>query len=153
MSTIPLHPERGIDPHFEACVTCGEDTGALVLGHTLVLLDADGKICGYKSRGRPLAKAASQAVSQRELEERERVYTGTCDKCAERQDLSRKMVEEGGIYLKCEECRFYGALKKTPLADKVREDMATPAPDLCGLNFTCCKDHIDLGIDSSKVQS
>ncbi len=61
-----------------------------------------------------------------------------------------KLVEEGGIYIECTECKQTVAIEKDDLSDYIRGEMAIEAPLPCTLSFNKCTEHIELEIEFPK---
>ncbi len=147
---IPLHPERGLDPHLTFCTRCGGDTNELTIGVVFKAETADGKKL-YANRGQTykLEKKLNIPLHLEwtEVGEREKVpAAGYCDTCTKDLKAQQEMVKAGGIYFRCITCGLNGSLKKNEYTDRIRAHLKIYAPDPCVLQFDKCKDHDNLGI-------
>jgi ribosomal protein L37AE/L43A len=65
------------------------------------------------------------------------VYQGLCEECDDEMKRFRRIVEEGGVYWKCEHCNRNGVLMpQADLAKAVRLNMKINPPEPCGVQFT-----------------
>lgn len=137
---MQLHPEKGLNPHLTTCPRCGGE------GQEILLLGKHNKIykcpsCGQTHIGRPkkgnCQKCGTVVEFEREIGESERLPGGFCDACKEEIEKFKKVIAEGGIHWKCEECRREGVITHdAPLAAAVRKKLGIFAPDPCGITFT-----------------
>jgi hypothetical protein len=143
MSNIPIHPERGLDPHICACRKCGKETGAMTVGHMKVLVNNTGRIKTYFSTDQAGRALDIQEPGDhiREVGEHESVYIGLCDECESEEKEHHSIVKEGGVFWKCKECHRDGVIKKSGFADHIRSHMGIEAPKPCGVEFEKCSEH------------
>ena len=124
--SIPIHPERGLDPHLTFCPNCGDETSAIVIGHLKVIEHPDGRKA-YANRGRVnklLRELGWDSVSCKvhDAEEHERIPGDLCEKCKKNIADMHALVRNGGVYFRCLSCGTEGALKPdVPLAKATRE--------------------------------
>ena len=147
MSAIPLHPERGLDPHMLFCPRCGGEGSGLTVGRLMVATLPDGTQMYYPfgQKSRALQDAGLDrytSVETREVEEGEKVPdSAPCDECQKELELHKTVVAAGGVYFRCTECKQEGVVKKNPFADHVRKIHGIEAPAPCGVEFTKCEEH------------
>lgn len=154
MSTIPLHKDRGLDPHMTFCRRCGEVAEELTVGE-LRKAEINGQWV-YANRGRTHeAKMAlikqkllnyGDTLHWQEVMEGERVPAQAfCNKCEEELEQWKMFVGAGGLYFKCKECGATGVIKYTDtskaMCDEVREKLGVPAPEPAGVEFDTCDQH------------
>lgn len=139
--SIPLHPEKGVNPHLTICPGCGED------GEEILLLGTSDYIhrctaCNTNQLATKRAKKCPQCGEHalqfvRQLETQEKLPGSLCKKCSDARDVVDAAVKEGGVYWKCKDCNSNGALKaEAQLAKDVRKQMGIKAPKPCGVEFT-----------------
>jgi len=137
---LRLHPEKGLNPHLTVCSRCGGE------GREIILLGNQNKVfkctsCGQVHIGRPkkgLCRKCGNGVEfERDIDDYERLPGDLCDNCKEEIKTFKKIVAEGGIYWKCEECHREGVIKvDAPLAKAVRKQLNVSPPDACGVALT-----------------
>ncbi len=135
-----LHPKKGLNPHLTVCPRCGKD------GPELLLLGAVNKIykctpCNTYFIGKPdggaCPKCCVQVQFDRDIHDNEHLPGDHCDECKEELEVFNKVVEEGGIFWKCDDCKQTGVIKAAnPLSKAVRKKMEIAAPKPCGVAFT-----------------
>jgi len=149
MSTIYLHPTKGVNPRLTICRNCGKDVGVALLGSREGLYTCTS--CGTHSIGGrpgkdrpghlgssicPKCEASDSYVRERSIEDGEKLPIELCDECKKLEDDTAQMVREGGVYFKCAKCGSAGAIKGThELAIEVRKKLEVEAPKPCGIEF------------------
>ena len=145
---IPLHKERGLDPHLTRCPRCGGPSNDLTVGAITVAHvpgDPDSHITmwstgqGEKVRRELHAKGIDYMI--RPARDGEVLPGGPCDACQKEMDAHAAIVRSGGIYFKCDECGRRGVVKPSPFATAVREKADVKTPDPVGLAFDHCYEH------------
>lgn len=141
MSNIPLHPERGIDPHLCFCPRCGGESNSLAVGHILKA-EHEGQTY-YANRGqtRKVSQQLGATLHWEQVEEGERIPGAVCDACEKELAMQKQVVNEGGIYFQCKECGQRGVIRACNFTEKVREHMKIAAPEPCGVEFNFCVEH------------
>jgi hypothetical protein len=147
MSSIRLHSRLGVNPRLTICRRCGGT------GEELILLGdknyVDTCSCGLHVYGgisgiSPCPKCkATGGVKRRTLEDNERLPSGSlCRDCEKEAKEFAKIVADGGIYFKCEECKREGVIKpESGCSISVRKKLNFAAPDPCGIEFQKCEQH------------
>jgi len=130
MSNIPLHHERGLDPHLCFCQRCGGKTNAITVG--VVMKGKSSKGVHYYQQGRrgEVEKSIDEQLSDVVcVEEHERVPdTHNCEKCQTELNEHKRIVEDGGVFFKCKTCDATGVLRaKSQLAIEVRREVQRTA--------------------------
>ncbi len=138
--SIRLHKEKGLNPHLTVCPRCGKDSPEILL------LGAVNKVykclsCNTDYIGRPkkgvCLKCSARVKLDREINDGERLPGNNCDECKEELELFDKVVAEGGIFWKCEDCKQTGVIRAaSEMAKAVRKKMDIAPPKPCGVNFT-----------------
>jgi DNA-directed RNA polymerase subunit RPC12/RpoP len=141
--SITLHPKKGLNVHLGVCPRCGEGNEVVLLGirnKKIVCPNCDAVNYGstrMEACGRckePLLNGKAE-----EIEEWEKIPTGLCAKCGEKQKACDKMVAEGGVYFRCKKCGSRGSIKGDhELAKAVREKMKIPTPGKVGVELDGC---------------
>jgi hypothetical protein len=138
MGGLPLHREKGVNPHMTYCPRCRGD------GPELILLGAHDRVykcnnsdCGMLHIGKPPGGVCQECKTsvffERNIEDHERLPGGLCDNCV----AQVKMVQEGGVFFKCADCNAIGSIKADhPLSIQVRKQLNVEAPKPCGVAFT-----------------
>ncbi len=149
MTQIPIHPDRGIDPHLTFCPRCGGEGRGLTIGHLKKAEVEPGKYV-YANRGQT-HKTRKELEKQgyhghlhwEDVDEYEKVPdSDVCKKCEEEQDEWKAEIDRGGIYWQCASCSLRGVIKhNAEICRTVREQMKIPAPQPCGLEFEKCEEH------------
>jgi hypothetical protein len=149
---IPIHPERGLDPHLLVCQRCGESTGVTVgeLRKAQMKKPGDKKptwLYAPRSQTRK-AEAEAEADGYRvgawiAVQEAERVPDPfPCQSCAAELQMFEAIVAAGGVHFRCATCHFTGVLRgESPYAQAVRRSAGIEAPEPCGVEFENCADH------------
>lgn len=150
MSNIPLHKERGLDPHMAICPRCNKENGEITVGHIKKAQMPDGRWV-YASAGDGVRKTQRQLEAQGlpratgwvDVEEREKVPSpNPCKDCAEEMRVHAEVVKKGGVYFRCEACATTGVIKaESKLAVETRKQNNIEAPDPCGIAFENCAQH------------
>jgi hypothetical protein len=112
-----MNKTKGFPVHLDVCIDCGESVG-IVLGRRL---------------GVPLRKQDGEPIK-----EHEQVSTGQrCDECQGIKDEQIKIVEAGGVWMKCLDCGANGAIRADhPICGVIREKMGIQPPNPVGLEVT-----------------
>jgi len=140
--SIPLHPEKGVNPHLTFCPRCGGEASELVLvGATDTIYECpqEHKILGRpKNNVCPTCGHATTFTVIRKLEDHERLPARQpCDRCQTEMKEFEKVIAEGGIYIQCKDCGMKGVLKANhPLCAEVRGRMNIPTPGPIGVELT-----------------
>jgi hypothetical protein len=104
---IRLHPTKGLNAHLAACQQCGKEYGVALLGNNDSVPD-------YQT-----------------------VYHGLCTDCEEEMKKFKDVVDAGGVYWKCADCKRRGVLlAQSDLAQDVRKTMGIQPPEPCGVEFS-----------------
>jgi len=149
--SIPLHKDRGIDPHLTFCLRCGGDANELTLGELRKAELPNGQWV-YANRGETtkLAKDLEEQgvinhgyrynLPWKEVPEHEKVPASEpCDDCQKELKEHKAIVADGGVYVTCKECGMTGVLRPgVPLAVRVREHSGIAAPDPVGYEHDGC---------------
>jgi len=151
--SIPLHPEKGVNPRMTACRKCGKDVGVALIGRN------DSKfMCGtcgtvnYGSRhcipcdGQRMPYGGPRTPGKVEkIGEFEKFYIELCDECADNEKRDNDVVvNKGGICWKCDGCKSGGVVvAESPLCQGVREKhgpafLTGPPYKVCGVTFETC---------------
>jgi len=149
MSDIPLHPERGLDPHLMYCQRCGEDTGSITVGDVIRRKMQDGRIL-LANRGEGVSSAIQAGYTKQDyynaeiipIKEGERLPdTSVCAECDAELTMQKGIIEAGGIAFRCTMCHQEGVIRKSDFADGVRKSAGIEAPIPVGVEFTRCAEH------------
>ena len=161
--SIPIDPDKGLDPHLMFCARCGGESNALTIGAMRKAEVEDGKFV-YAMRGKTtltgkdLEKAG--AIANRhdlrwgKLDDYERVPDPEpCAKCHTELKEWAELVAEGGVYCQCSQCTMKGVIKPgTELAEAVRGHTKIAAPKPVGMEFENCDQHA-AAIDEQEAQN
>lgn len=135
--SIRLHPEKGVNPFLTYCRRCKGDAAELILigdndgiyqcnagasvggPHTMYgrptprLDDGDCEECGHRARWTRIGT----------IQDGQRLpATQPCDTCLKNIEEHKKIVEAGGVYFECEDCKASGVIKGTArMSPLVRE--------------------------------
>lgn len=143
MSSIPLDPGKGLDPHVINCAACGENYG-VSLGALRQATDYEGNI-HYAQKGKTRQYPHPVNSDWAPVTDRE-ITMGLCTACEENILEMGKAVQEGGIHFKCRSCDKTGVIRGTSeLAQLVRKQMNIHAPEPCGVEFDTCEEHTPNG--------
>jgi len=137
MSGVTIHPEKGVNPFLTYCPRCkGEAPEIVLVGADDGIYQCDAGLSEggpHRMVGRPRPTMDSGDCQQcghlarwsrvGTLKEGQRIQaTQPCDACLKELAEWKEVVEAGGVYFQCEDCRATGAIKVTaPLAQLVRE--------------------------------
>ena len=150
--SIPIDPDKGLDPHMMFCVRCGGESNSLTIGALRkaklptgqwVYSQADRRNETARDLiGRGMVKTRYD-LDWVKLDEHERVPDPTpCDACAKELKQWAELVEQGGIYFRCKTCSATGVVKPgTDLAIAVRKQAEVDPPDAMGMEFQNCEQH------------
>lgn len=153
MNNIPLHHERGLDPHLTTCPQCGSEGRGLTIGEL-----RKAEIPGhpgqyvYANRGQTTKSAADLekrgVISHRHDLHWEKVAEGEkipdsepCDKCQAEQKEHAQIVAAGGVYFRCTQCQQQGVIKPNEFTVQVREKHELTNGEPCGIEFETCEEH------------
>jgi len=149
---IPIHPERGLDPHLTFCPRCGGETNGLTIGVIRKAEIPNGQLV-YAQRGSE-QKMRKRLLEQgmisdherldwRELGENERVPdSSVCEQCKTELTDWADLVKQGGCYFKCNQCGCNGVINPgSEMAAAVRKATGKPPPQPCGVAFETCDSH------------
>jgi hypothetical protein len=140
MSSIRLHPEKGLNPRMSCCAQCGKDVGVVLLGAYDSLYKC--RNCQRPHVGPPTGPCRCGAPRHRverdrKIGEDEKLPVELCDECTAHREALEAHVRAGGIFWNCEDCSNSGVIKETSqLARQVRTHLGIDAPALCGVTFT-----------------
>ena len=152
---IPIHPERGIDPHLCCCEACGGEVNGIVLGVLFKGEVSNGAIT-YANRGaarrksnREIEKAGFSVEWSEVTDTLERIPSGLCDSCEEKQTAENEafeaIVKAGGCLFVCKQCGKRGAIRcgdhNRAFIDQAREHLGVAFGDKFGLEFVKCTEH------------
>lgn len=143
MSYITLHPEKGVNPKLTTCWRCGADVGVALPGAKDSIYTCTH---GVRSYGGPPGRNPHQKMDcgctsgqykfDRKMHDHEKIPIEQCDDCTKEITEQGEVVKAGGIYFKCVDCGASGAIRaQNPLCTAVREQLKTPAPAPCGIEF------------------
>lgn len=152
MSTIPLHKERGLDPHLTFCPKCGGEGTGLTIGE---LRKAEVNTSGqyvYANRGKTTQTGIDlekqNIINSRydlhweEVKEGEKVPDSEpCENCKAEIDEHSKIVSEGGVYFRCAKCKCTGVIKPNEFTEAIRKHSNIKTPNPCGVEFEKCEEH------------
>ncbi len=142
---IPVSEKHGINPSLVVCIRCGQDTGEIVLPGKVNRYSCSD--CGKENlylqnatHGCPDCKKGNATLTRMnsDVEVPKKVSMGTfCEKCEKEVAEHRKVVEDGGIYWECKDCKSNGVIKgDAELAKIVRKNAKIYPPKPCGIQFT-----------------
>ena len=126
-SSIPLHPEKGVNPRLTFCPNCGGE------GREIMLIGNREKVykCAFchvtifghrQSEPCPKCKDLGPHEFVRKIEDEERLPGGLCEACEKEKNEHDAVVAAGGIHFKCASCKITGVIKaSSELAKTVRE--------------------------------
>ncbi len=149
--SIKLHKTKGLNPKLTYCPRCGED------GDELILLGATDRIykctyCGMRSIGKRLSKCPECGRNSWHkvgtVGEYDKLPSShLCAKCEKELAEHKAIVDAGGIYWKCKDCRAEGVIKTGRYADSIREHLHISSGP-CGVEFdkdNCPSCSVDTG--------
>jgi hypothetical protein len=150
--SIPIDPEKGLDPHLMFCARCGGESNALTIGAMRKAEVEDGQYV-YAMRGKQNITGKNLedagAITNRhnlrweKLDDNERVPDPEpCAKCKEELETWATLVAEGGVYCQCSQCSMKGVIRPgTVLAEAVRSHTKIEAPSPIRMEFENCDQH------------
>lgn len=147
---ITLHPTLGVNPHLTYCPRCGGDTNEIMLiGTRTTIRKCAG--CGIKIYGHgwvepcPKCKHKGPHDQVGRIMENDKLPGSTvCDACAKELAAFRKVVDKGGVYFYCAECKHSGVIKASAAFSKAfRRHHNIAAPNPIGVEFDKCSQHGD----------
>ncbi len=150
--SIPLDPDKGLDPHMMFCSRCGGESNALTIGALRKAKLADGRwiFSQADQRNKTAKNLIDQGIIRTrydldwiKLDEDERVPDPTpCDDCQQELKQWADLVAQGGVYFRCKTCSATGVIKPgTDLAVAVREKAKIAAPEAMAMEFQNCDQH------------
>ncbi len=149
MTSIPIDPEKGLDPHLCCCVHCGNDTNDLTVGALRKAQD-NKDAWHYVPRGttvkynRELAQKSDRRIvtNWQSLEDYEKVPSGYCDDCEKEIKTMEACLQSGGVHFNCTQCSTTGMLTGTSeIAIQVRKYSEIVTPNPVGITFEKCAEH------------
>lgn len=144
MSTIPLHPTRGLDPHLTYCPRCGGEGSGLTIGRLMKGTTYDGRTVFFQA-GQKRTVERDMGISIQHVEEAkegERVPDNDiCDSCKQEIATQKEVIEAGGVYFRCKECHCEGVIKPNDFTEAVRKHSGIEAPNPVGVEFDHCTEH------------
>jgi hypothetical protein len=154
MSSIRLHPTKGVNPHLTICAWCRKDLSIALPGADDGVYEC--RSCNRTHLGRHPETCPCGAggygnfVKVRTLEEGEKLNIGElCDDCLKKKKEHDAEVARGGIYWKCERCGSAGVIKaEAPISQNVRKQTGIEPPKPCGVKL----DRADCPACSGDVQ-
>jgi len=145
LGSIRLDPKRGVNPALTFCPRCGGETNELLLvglAEVRRCSKCSGRIVGPPPRDGicPLCHQNGREFKYlRQFDgSRERLPASQpCDKCQVEMKKHREIVEAGGVYWRCSDCKSEGVLRETAeLSKEVRKQMKIEPPAPCGVEFS-----------------
>jgi len=139
--SIPLHKEKGLNPHMVKCVYCGEiESIALVGARDKKFRCATCNIVYVGTSKCP--QCGTRGEYEGTLEDGE-YLSGVCEKCKrdlEHEDvLFKEEIKKGGVYFRCIGCGASGVIiAEHPIAINARKKLGIEAPDPCGAELPNC---------------
>lgn len=149
--SIPLHPDRGLDPHLTYCPRCHNETQEIIVGDNRKLTNnrtGQVALCPRDKVTKTMRELGwhPSDVDKLEVEPNERLpASDLCDTCKDELTEFGKIVAAGGVHWRCADCHREGVIHKSAFAEAVREANKTPAPDPCGVEFPACEEHGEIG--------
>lgn len=140
MTSIPLHPKKGVNAMLAYCPRCGEQNSEIVLA-------GNGRVytcgCGRMSAGYKFEKCpdcgSTRSQSSRPIEEGDRIMGGWCDSCAAEVKEHEAIVAAGGVFFRCK-CGVQGVIKaESELSKAVRQSAGIEPPNPVGLEVEQCE--------------
>lgn len=138
--SIRLHKDKGVNPYLTYCPRCGGD------GPDLLLIGAHDRVykcqgCGMthfggRPKGGLCQECGGSVAFERKLEDREKLPGNLCAACEKEIEEHKKVVEAGGIYFKCADCKIEGVIKQNEFTERVRKQIGIEVPKPCGVEFT-----------------
>lgn len=133
---IELHKTKGVNPYLTYCPRCrGEAQEIVMVGANDGVYECDAPISAggpHKMVGRPKSMRNSHCPECGHNADWKRVGTleegvrlrgsQPCDTCQKQMKEHQEVVEAGGVYFECADCRAGGVIKASaPFAMRVRE--------------------------------
>jgi len=148
---IYLDKEKGVNPRLTSCRRCGEAVGVALMGNKgyKEICQACGMVY-YGGRDVGVRSCVAKRLNEHDkevacggtlfnrepLEDMESIPCELCDTCAKEIEEHRKVVEEGGIYWQCSDCRASGVIKSnSPICAAVRKQTGIEPPGPVGVEF------------------
>lgn len=149
MSSLSVHPTKGLDPRLTYCRRCGGDCEELTLGAIRKGTLPNGQLVYADVRSKyKLAQELLESgdinhkgdITWSSLDDYEKVpVTEPCNSCKSELLIEAEEVKKGGVYIKCIACGVRGVIKaETNLAKEVRANTGIQAPNSVGLESAGC---------------
>lgn len=138
-----LHKTKGVNPHMTFCPRChAEANELLLLGHVDHVHVCKG--CGLAHLENTAPRMCRNSRCQngnfesRKLGDNERLPASEpCDACKTELAEHKAVVDAGGVYWRCTDCKGHGVIKGTnEFAISVRKAHKLEAPAPCGVEFS-----------------
>lgn len=145
MSTIQLHPTKGVNPKLTFCPSCGQDANELVLvgkqDYKWTCNHCSQMHIGYFPKCQKCGSC--DRGSRIEITEHERLPASQpCDECQEFNKVANEAFKSGGIIIRCKVCGGQAVIKgTTDMAIRTREHSGIFAPNPVGLELDSCEQH------------
>jgi len=137
---IQLSEKYGVNPTLTYCPRCGGEGQEIALVGRAIEYECHnckGRIVGIHPRTCPHCESSQGFTSLGEFDgSGERLPGEICDSCQKEIEQLKKIVEEGGIYWKCANCKNRGVIRKNEFTEMVREHSGIEPPDPVGIEFT-----------------
>jgi hypothetical protein len=159
---IPLHPEKGVNPHMTYCPMCNGD------GPDLLLVGRDDGVyecssCHVMQFGRGRDHKCGSCGERlgarvRSLKDGERLPGSLCAKCEAEAKAHAEIVAAGGVYWRCTNCRKGGVIKPNAYTKQVRDERNVQPPAPLGVEFVngscplCSKEPAEAIKDADQVE-
>ena len=140
MVSIPLHPEKGVNPRVIVCANCGTSTGIAMMGRrdkVWKCLSCNLHHIGGKPETGKCHCGADNFEDKGSLPDNAQIPCDLCDDCMAKEQACVEEVEKGGVYWRCLDCKSTGAIKaEAATAKEVRKAHGIPSPAPCGVEVT-----------------
>jgi hypothetical protein len=139
MSSITLHPEKGVNPFLTFCPRCGGEGRDLILvGRRDYVDECQG--CGMKHFGGADKKTCQgcgrHQFNRRKIADGEKLPGGLCLECETEVAEHKAVVAAGGVYFQCADCGVQGVIKANEFTADVRKHHGLTDGEPCGVEFT-----------------
>lgn len=141
MSSIRIHPEKGVNPKLTYCPRCRGDARELILvgadEGVYKCSSCDITVFGYGHGTCPSCKAERTLRRERTIGDHEKLPGDLCEKCETEVKEHNAVVAAGGVHFRCADCGISGVIRASaPLAKMARKQLKVEAPKPCGVEFT-----------------